>query len=199
MRMTVNKIVETVEELLADGDGRKRAEGMTSLFKQLLKRQQVLVEVKRLGKRPGVAFYLAAGDVKMDRLVVDVRIAGERCGRIHLDGGPVRFFRPSDRHRVLWGGATEGLDWKQAGVRKYLAGAAEKIRPRSREATVESAFLEQLAETRGARKPPLLLGHQPITLGGLPFQFPLPVSGHAEPRLGKGQAPWLQRRARQIG
>src|SRR5204863_44774 len=86
-----------------------------------------------------------------------------------------------------WETNADRLDWRHRSVRQYLEAAAGRIRQRPREAYIESAFLAELAVSRGPKQD-LLRKHQPVRLGRLPFQFPLPVSGRAEPRLPRRAA-----------
>lgn len=183
--MTVNAIVSKVEELLAGG-GHPRAERLTDLLRRLLDQKESLNKhVRRLGRRPDVAFYLAVGAVKTKRIDVDVRIVGQSCGTIRLDSGTDRLFKPKN-HTNLWGGSPEPLEWRDPRVRKYLDDAAKWIKQKQREATVESAFLVELGRSRSIEKQRFLWHHQPVHLGRLPFQFPLPISAHgAEPCLPK--------------
>jgi hypothetical protein len=136
-----------------------------------------------------VAFYLAVGRVKTKGLKVDVRIAGRRCGEITLGGKNNRHFVPKN-YEKLWDSDSRTLPWSNAGVRRYLLAAAQKVKQTHNEATVESAFLVELRRSRSTEKLPLLLQQQPVYLGGLPFQFPLPIrgSGTGEPRLSRKSA-----------
>jgi len=188
--MTVNTIVSKVAELLAGGEGHRRAEHLTDLFRQLLAEKESLNKhVRRLGRRPDAAFYLAVGAVKTKRVDVDVRIAGQSCGTLRLDSGTDRLFAPAKNHTDLWGGSPGPLEWRDPRVRKYLDDAAKRIKQKQREATVESAFLVELGRLRSIEKQRFLWHHQPVRLGQLPFQFPLPISAHgAEPCLPKGSS-----------
>jgi hypothetical protein len=196
---TVNSIASRVAELLGSTDGRRRADNLTDHFERLVSMKEALsAQVRRLGKRPDAAFYLSVGNVRNGSLVVDVRIAGESCGRIQLGAAHSRYFEPRN-HEVLWRANPVRLEWRDRRVRRYLEEAAERIKAKSREATVESAFLVELAVSRGAKQP-ILRRHQPVRLGGLPFQFPLPVSacrGVTLPKgVGAGHADVLARGAR---
>ena len=53
-------------------------------------------------------------------------------------------------------------------------------RVKSEEHHVESEFLRQMKKTTGNKFDGKFKGIQPVTLGGFPFQFPVPISGYKE-------------------
>jgi len=66
---------------------------------------------------------------------------------------------------------------------------------KSEEHHIESEFLRHMKDPTGKKFNGTLRGIQPVMLGGLPFQFPLPISGNTgEPKLTNGNIDILARR-----
>ncbi|MGA2219004.1 MAG: hypothetical protein ABSG51_13000 [Terracidiphilus sp.] len=66
---------------------------------------------------------------------------------------------------------------------------------KSEEHHIESEFLRHMKDPTGSKFHGTLRGIQPVTLGGLPFQFPVPISGHeGVPAPTKGNIDILARR-----
>ena len=186
---TVNGIVSSVEDLLRQPDGQQKITTLTRHFARIVEHtREIRAQVIRVRPRPGIAFYVDVGRARPS-LDMDVRYAGQSCGRIRLRSRNDRFFFPSSKHRDLWGADTpRSLEWRDRRVRIYLDRAASRIAGEYREAEAESALLVELAKRDGRRKQPLLLGHQPVRIAGLPFQFPLPLRVRGSLRLAKGNA-----------
>jgi hypothetical protein len=183
---TVDSLVAAVNQLLESPEGRRRVESITSHFGRLRRDEGLLKrQVSRLRRRPGAAFYATVGGSRSDRLRIDVRVFGEACGVLTLDATRTRFFVPKN-HLKLWQGNPHRLEWADHRVRHYLNSVAATIQAKSREATVESAFLELARRKRGGEAKGSLAGYQPVLLAGLPFQFPLPISARSGVRLTRG-------------
>jgi hypothetical protein len=175
--ITVDSIVGNVRHVLESlAEGKRKVESLTEHFKRL-RNDEVAIRsfVKRLGQRPGATFYATVGGSRKEKMVIDVRIDGESCGSVDISDAVKRYFKPKN-HTDEWHANEAKLEWSDSRVREYLDRAAPRVRRRTREATSESAFLTQVGQTRGREAKGVLAGYRPVTLAGLPFQFPLPTS-----------------------
>jgi hypothetical protein len=200
--MTVNEIVAKVGELLDGEDGTKSTERLTKVLRRIRDRKiDLSVDKKKIRSRKAVAFYLAAGDVSEEGIVIDARIWGRKVGDIRLGKKKHRTFTPANFDDE-WAAATafrsdsgtppRTLEWRDASVRKYLESATTTIEKNRKmavnEAIIESAFLAELRVSKKVAKQKHLLHHQPVRLGGFPFQFPLPISARKEAAVARGNA-----------
>jgi hypothetical protein len=200
MVTTVNGIVEEVDTLLASDDGVSSANRLTKIFRRILDRETDLsVDRKKIRSRRGVAFYLAVGDVREEGIVLDARIWGRKVGDIRLGKQKHRPFTPANFDSA-WTKATtprsaasaspRALEWSDPRVLEYLRDAAAAIEKKVgvNEAVIESAFLAEVRISEKAKKQHRLRHHQPVRLGGFPFQFPLPISARKKASVALGNA-----------
>lgn len=203
--MTVDGIVKKVDELLGGQDGIKNTDRLTGVFRRILDREiDLSVDKKKIRSRRGVAFYLAAGDVREKGIVIDARVWGRKVGEIRLGhkkkhraftpANVDRLRRASQPARIDAFAIPKKLEWSDNRVRAYLEAAIQAVesemKGRVNEAVIESAFLAELAvsRTRNTDKQQLLRRHQPVVLGGFPFQFPLPISARKVAKVSLGNA-----------
>lgn len=180
----MNQIAESVARLLESPAGIRKTEQLTSHLERIAKHAEATkLQVSRLGKRRGVQFYGNLGAVHEHALSIDVRVFGRSCGTVELKPGRSRrWFRGKTIGAVTPPAPSE---WKDARVRDFLEAVGPVIQ--QREATVEGALLEHMAQRSSATKPRALLDHQPVKLlGVLPFQFPLPIAARETPEIARG-------------
>jgi len=197
--MTVDSIVAQVESLLSSSEGQRKVARSRELLQRLLQMNGKFRDfVSLIRPRTQVAFYINAGSVNAMRARLSVRLDGVECGYVVVKSRGDRQFFPTREHRrfrALWPeNAPSSLPWEDQRVRRYVEGAATTVPKTRPEAAVEAALINKMRESG---KPSPLRHHQPVlypTRRGLPFQFPLPVTGSSgRPKLGSGHIDVLAR------
>jgi hypothetical protein len=198
--MTVDSIVAEVESLLSSSEGQLKVARSRELLRGLLQMNGKFRDfVSLIRPRTQVAFYINAGSVNATRAKLSVRLDGVECGYVVVRSRGDRQFFPTRKHRhfrALWPeNAPSSLPWEDQRVRRYVEGVATIVPKMARpEAAVEAALINKMRESG---KPSPLRHHQPVlypTRRGLPFQFPLPVTGSSgRPKLGSGHIDVLAR------
>jgi hypothetical protein len=180
---TVDSVVQAAQRVMERPDGKRRVVLLRDVVTELESRAPRLRGIRtHIREREGVQFFVSVSHLRNARATLDVRVYGVSVGTVEVHGGSRRF-TPSDS-RPLKGlrlSGTQTAEWENPTVRRYLEEATERLSSfGSREAAVEAELIHQLRNDKGASKPKLLHGHQPVTIAGIPLKLPLPVTGRGE-------------------
>lgn len=88
LEKTAGQIIEAVTAKLDSPQGQRKLQQLADHHERIARSRSILKQqLRRLGKRPGVAFYGSVGSLTERKVEVDVRLLGRSCGSIQLVPG----------------------------------------------------------------------------------------------------------------
>lgn len=198
---TGESIEAYVNSLLASPEGQKKVRERYQGAPKLADRTRGL-HLNWLRARTTARFYTSESQISRSTVTLSVRIGGVQCGTLVLKSAGDRVFRPMNAKRFGLSPdlLKSGAQWGNRRVRGLLQSAADNVFPTAagdvsvaeRESMIEAELLKAVQKRRSQDRPACLRLYQPVLYplkGGLPFQFPLPISArNRPPRLAVGSA-----------
>jgi len=189
-----------VEQLFQTETGKKKIEKWIELLTGVNKRSVSFIAAKQMFNKRGTRAYATTGKIRNSKSVmpISVRYHGHEIGEIHVGIKGSRKFYLTKTETYCntfekWGidqAGTRGKEWDSKEVKLFFKTLWAKVNELPKvvlEHEIETILIHDLLEDTLPKKI-ICQGIRPVTIGGLPFQMPIPFSpSDAEIRLsGEG-------------
>src|SRR5664280_2806958 len=199
----VVNLLEQVEHLWKQG-AETKATGWATTLRDANK--SILSAKKKFHEWYPLKAYLCYTDATHSPIKFSLRYLGQEVATLQVKESDDVSITVSPETAAV-NGARFGIDlqgihhWRKADAQKFrrhfqsLNHCDYHSSVKSEEHLVESEFLRHMKDPTGKKFNGTFRGIQPVMLGGLPFQFPVPISGNTgEPKLKRGNIDILARR-----